>query len=126
MNGLTVDLGTRVNAGDDVRLDGHAVRDWERLIVARLSLPNCDNSVNNALSFVYLKYWKPIGVTCTTDLRDGCNILTAGKFTQALPNHRIFPVGRLDKDSTGLILLTSDGRVNNALLRQQCDKEKVY
>lgn len=75
-------------------------------------------------NFIYLKYWKPEGVTCTSDLRDATNIITAGKFN--LFPQRLFTVGRLDKASTGLILLTSDGRVNNAMLSPYTKREKVY
>lgn len=74
--------------------------------------------------FVYLKYWKPAGVTCTSDTRDPTNIITAGRFD--LFPQRLFTVGRLDKASTGLILLTSDGRVNNAILNPYTKREKVY
>ena len=73
--------------------------------------------------FVYLKYWKPRGVTSTSDPSDPTNIIKAGAFNM-FPQ-RLFTVGRLDKDSTGLILLTSDGRVNNAMLRPSLKKEKV-
>lgn len=63
--------------------------------------------------FVYLKYWKPKGVTCTADKAVKNNIIKAGGFD--LFPQRLFTVGRLDKESTGLIILTSDGRVNNAV-----------
>ena len=63
--------------------------------------------------FVYLKYWKPKGVVCTADKAVKNNIIKAGGFD--LFPQRLFTVGRLDKDSTGLIILTSDGRVNNAV-----------
>ena len=74
-------------------------------------------------SFVYVKYWKPVGVTCTSDLNDKTNIIKAGQFD--LFPQRLFTVGRLDKDSTGLILLTSDGRVNQAMLSPATKREKV-
>ena len=74
-------------------------------------------------SFIYLKYWKSRGVTCTSDLTDKTNIIKAGQFD--LFPQRVFTVGRLDKDSTGLILLTSDGRVNQALLSPSTKREKV-
>jgi 23S rRNA pseudouridine2604 synthase len=54
---------------------------------------------------MYLKYWKPEGVTCTSDLSDRNNIISFGKFNTL--SQRVFTVGRLDKESTGLILLTS-------------------
>ena len=71
-----------------------------------------------------MKYWKPEGVTCTSDPGDPSNIISMGKF-HLIPQ-RLFTVGRLDKDSTGLILLTSDGRVNEAMLNRRCKKEKIY
>lgn len=55
--------------------------------------------------FVYVKYWKPMGVTCTSDPSDPSNVIAAGGFN--LFPQRLFTVGRLDKDSTGLLLLTS-------------------
>ena len=73
---------------------------------------------------VYLKYWKPRGVTSTSDRNIPSNIIAAGRF-ELFPQ-RLFTVGRLDKDSTGLILLTSDGRVNNALLGPRSGKPKRY
>ena len=53
--------------------------------------------------FVYHKYWKPKGITCTSDIKDSSNIIKNGGFH--LFPQRIFTVGRLDKDSTGLILV---------------------
>lgn len=73
---------------------------------------------------VYLKYWKPRGVTSTSDRNIPSNIIAAGRF-ELFPQ-RLFTVGRLDKDSTGLILLTSDGRLNNALLDPRSKKPKRY
>lgn len=70
---------------------------------------------------MYLKYWKPKGVVCTTDESVANNIIDAIGHRQ-----RIFPVGRLDKDSTGLILLTNDGRVPNAVLRTERGYGKEY
>lgn len=71
--------------------------------------------------WVYIKYWKPQDVICTTDRSIDGNIINAINFPK-----RVFPVGRLDKDSTGLILLTNDGRVPNALLRAAHQHGKVY
>lgn len=60
----------------------------------------------------YIVFNKPVGVTCTTDLKDKTNMID-------FINHpnRIFPIGRLDKDSSGLILLTDDGDIVNHILR---------
>ena len=64
---------------------------------------------------------KPLGITCTTDRRDKSNIIDYIKF-----NQRIFPIGRLDKNSSGLILLTNDGDIVNKILRKEHGHEKEY
>ena len=70
---------------------------------------------------VYIAFNKPLGVTCTTDKRDPSNIIDYIGFDE-----RIFPVGRLDKNSSGLILLTNDGSIVNKLLRAENGHEKEY
>jgi len=70
---------------------------------------------------VYLLYHKPIGIESTTDISKPNNIIEAIHY----PN-RIFPVGRLDKDSSGLIILTSDGQIVNRILRSENAHEKEY
>lgn len=119
INGSQAKIGDRVKIGDIVRLDGKIQR-WESVAIAKQSRPS---KTLEDRDFVYLKYWKPPDVTCTSDLSDKSNIITKGNF-QLFPQ-RLFTVGRLDKDSTGLILLTSDGRVNNAILSPSMSKEKV-
>ena len=111
VNGAVASAGARVFPGDVVRLDGEPI-DWET------KNQTFDQSTS---AFRYVKYWKPRGITCTTDRRDRTNILDAVRYPE-----RVFPVGRLDKDSTGLILLTSDGRLPNAALRARARKEKKY
>jgi 23S rRNA pseudouridine2604 synthase len=74
--------------------------------------------------FYYIKYWKPRGVVCTCDRSIRGNILDS--LPRPPPGVRLFTVGRLDKDSTGLILLTSDGRLPNASLRSKEGHPKVY
>jgi ribosomal 50S subunit-recycling heat shock protein len=69
---------------------------------------------------VYLVYHKPSGVECTTDQRVIGNVVDAVGHSS-----RIFPVGRLDKDTTGVLLMTNDGRVPNACLRAEHGHEKV-
>ena len=110
VNGAVASAGARVFPGDVVRLDGDPI-DWEAK----------NQNVASTDAFRYVKYWKPRGITCTTDRRDRTNILDAVRYPE-----RVFPVGRLDKDSTGLILLTSDGRLPNAALRARARKEKKY
>jgi pseudouridine synthase len=91
------------------------------MICYLLTFVNKLHIIRNAFA---VRYWKPKGVTCTNNQRDPTNIIAAGRFD--LFPQRIFSVGRLDKDSTGLILLTSDGRVNNAILNPRTKNEKVY
>lgn len=112
--------GTKVRPGDIVQYKG-VVQHWRATAVAKQKQPE---QKLERRDLIYLKYWKPVGVTCTSDPSDPSNIIAAGKF-QLLPQ-RVFNVGRLDKDSSGLILLTSDGRVNNALLSSHRNKEKTY
>ncbi|KXJ99573.1 MAG: putative pseudouridine synthase, partial [Nitrospira sp. OLB3] len=71
--------------------------------------------------FVYLKYHKPVGVTTTTEPQVRRNIIA--EIGHAL---RIFPIGRLDKDSSGLILLTNDGDIVNEILRVEHGHEREY
>ncbi|EEC46904.1 predicted protein, partial [Phaeodactylum tricornutum CCAP 1055/1] len=78
------------------------------------------------INFDYVKYWKPVGVTCTTDRKIAGNIIDALEEAGFDSSKRIFPVGRLDKETSGLILLTSDGRVPNAVLRGRHKQPKIY
>ncbi len=72
--------------------------------------------------FVYLAFHKPVGIVCTTDQkREKNNIIDYIKYPQ-----RIFPIGRLDKPSEGLILLTNDGDIVNKILRARNNHEKEY
>ena len=93
--------GTRVTPGDVVEVDGEPIKTKKRAL--------------------YIACNKPVGITSTTDVRDKTNIIT-------FLNHpkRIFPVGRLDKDSDGLILLTNDGDIVNKILRASNNHEKEY
>lgn len=70
---------------------------------------------------IYIVFNKPVGITTTTDLNDKTNIISFINFSK-----RIFPVGRLDKDSEGLIILTNDGDVVNKILRAGNNHEKEY
>ena len=101
INGILASLGTQVRPGDEVQVDG-------RPAVARPRR-------------VYLALNKPPGVECTTDRDVPENIV------DFVGHHaRIFPVGRLDKDSEGLILLTNDGDIVNGILRSEHGHEKEY
>ncbi|MGD6802388.1 23S rRNA pseudouridine(2604) synthase RluF [Rossellomorea vietnamensis] len=101
INGKKAKIGDQVEPGDDIRVSGQQLR------VAR----------NN----VYIALNKPIGITSTTEKNVKGNIVD-------LVNHplRIFNIGRLDKDSDGLILLTNDGDIVNEILRAENEHEKEY
>ncbi|WP_420460305.1 pseudouridine synthase [Neolewinella sp.] len=101
INGTVARRGNRVEVGDAVLLDG--------------------KPVGGRPAPVYLAFHKPPGVTSTTDPKDPDNIIDYLKYPQ-----RIFPIGRLDKASTGLILLTNDGDVVNEILRAENEHEKEY
>ncbi|CAN8070396.1 unnamed protein product [Agarophyton chilense] len=110
INGKLALPGSRVSPGNVVTLDGQTV-DWERLTLMRTTR-----------SFYYVKHWKRSDVLCTTDESYENNIVQEIKLPD-VPD-RLFPIGRLDESSTGLILLTSDGRLPNAVLgaSQKCSK----
>jgi 23S rRNA pseudouridine2604 synthase len=103
INGELVLPGARVAPGDVVEVDGEPIKS------ASKKRP------------VYIAFNKPVGVTSTTDVKDRSNIIY-------YINHpkRIFPVGRLDKDSDGLIFLTNDGDIVNKILRASNNHEKEY
>ncbi len=100
-NGVRAVLGTQVAAGDEVRLDGELIGAKKKQI--------------------YMALNKPAGITCTTDLKIEDNIIEFIGHSE-----RIFPIGRLDKDSEGLILLTNNGDIVNAILRSENNHEKEY
>ena len=102
INGKTAVKGNRVEEGDKVAIDGKPLKVNEK-------------------KQVYIMYNKPPGVTSTTDRSDRSNIIDAINFPE-----RIFPIGRLDKNSSGLILLTSDGDIVNPILRKENKHEKEY
>jgi 23S rRNA pseudouridine2604 synthase len=101
VNGTVAVLGTQVAEGDVVLVDGRP-------------LPERPTRV-------YLALNKPIGIECTTDREVPGNIVDFVGHPE-----RVFPIGRLDKDSEGLILLTNDGDVVNTVLRAEHEHEKEY
>lgn len=123
---------------DIVELDGVTVKGWEGMngimingvINERLDQSNASNNNKQRdilrRSFEYIKYWKPIGVICTTDPKIKNNIIDAIHKDGYRPKHRIYPVGRLDKETSGLIILTSDGRLPNSVLRGEKKQPKIY
>jgi 23S rRNA pseudouridine2604 synthase len=100
-NGQIATLGTQVSAGDEIRVDGELLGVKKKRI--------------------YIALNKPIGIVCTTEPGIKDNIVEFIGHRE-----RIFPVGRLDKDSEGLILLTNDGDIVNELLRSENNHEKEY
>ena len=101
VNGVAATSGDRLVRGDAVRLDGELV-DWERLNPPPEG--GGGGGGGGGSRFVYLKYWKPRGVVCTTDRRQRGNVLDE---LGPLPGvtDRVYPIGRLDAESTGLLLL---------------------
>jgi len=103
INGAVPELGTKVSEEDEIFVDGVSIKKTEE-------------------ESVYIAFNKPVGIVCTTDTkRELDNIIE-------FINHpkRIFPIGRLDKPSEGLILLTSDGDIVNKILRAKNNHEKEY
>ena len=103
INGKTAVLGDQVGPKDKVRVNGNLVE------------PRAKEDE------IYILFNKPVGVTSTTDSSDKDNIIDYIKYGE-----RIFPVGRLDKDSQGLIILTSNGNIVNEILRAGNQHEKEY
>jgi 23S rRNA pseudouridine2604 synthase len=101
INGSIAEMGSKVTEGDDVRLDGKSLTIRETL--------------------VYLAFNKPPGIICTTDRSIKYNIIDFIDYSK-----RIFPIGRLDKESEGLIFLTNDGDIVNKILRAGNNHEKEY
>ena len=107
VNGLRARVGAEVGEGDEVLVDGQPLK---ARTVAR-----------NKRQHVYIALNKPVGVTCTTESTVKGNIVDFVGHER-----RIFPIGRLDKDSEGLILLTSNGDIVNEILRAENKLEKEY
>ncbi len=101
VNGKVPELGTKVSAADEITIDLKPLKAKEKVI--------------------YIAFNKPAGITCTTDLKDKDNIIDFLKYPK-----RIFPIGRLDKPSEGLIFLTNDGDIVNKILRAGNNHEKEY
>jgi 23S rRNA pseudouridine2604 synthase len=107
VNGLRARVGAEVGEGDEVLVDGQPLK-------AR-------TVAKNKRQHVYIALNKPVGVTCTTESTVKGNIVDFVGHER-----RIFPIGRLDKDSEGLILLTSNGDIVNEILRAENKLEKEY
>lgn len=103
LNDVVPAMGTKVLEGDIVKVDGKTI-------------------LNEAKKRTYIAFNKPVGIVCTTDNRvEKDNIIDYINYPS-----RIFPIGRLDKDSEGLILLTDDGDIVNKILRASNNHEKEY
>ena len=103
INGVKAKVGQQVYMGDKVVFNGKAIKPREKE------------------DLIILAFNKPPGITCTTDPRIKSNIIDYINYSQ-----RIFPVGRLDKDSQGLIFLTNNGDIVNKILRAGNNHEKEY
>jgi 23S rRNA pseudouridine2604 synthase len=101
VNGEIAGLGVKVTATDTISIDGKTIT----------------KNVKN----IYLAFNKPVGITCTTDTSIKSNIISFINY-----HERIFPVGRLDKPSEGLIFMTNDGDIVNKILRSKNNHEKEY
>ncbi|MEK7761910.1 MAG: pseudouridine synthase [Nitrospirota bacterium] len=101
VNGVVATLGDRVSRADTVACDGTVIP-WGQALI-------------------YIKYHKPVGVTTTSESHVPRNIIA-----EIGHSERIFPIGRLDKDSSGLILLTNDGNIVNEILRVEFGHEREY
>lgn len=101
VNGKLPKLGNRVNHNDIIKIDGQILKQKDKLI--------------------YIAFNKPVGISSTTDRKDKYNIIDYINRPK-----RIFPVGRLDKPSEGLIFLTNDGDIVNKILRAGNNHEKEY
>ncbi len=102
INGKIPELGTKVNPGDEVLVNGEKI-------------------TNANKKNIYLAFHKPVGIECTTNQNIKDNIVDYIAYPE-----RIFPIGRLDKNSEGLIFMTSDGDIVNKILRSRNNHEKEY
>ncbi len=103
INGLVPEMGTKITSQDEIRVDGKLISEPE-------------------IKPVYIAFNKPVGIVCTTDTRiEPDNIIDFINYPT-----RIFPIGRLDKPSEGLIFLTNDGDIVNKILRARNNHEKEY
>ena len=101
LNGQVAQKGNRVFEGDEVLLDGKPIQSKPKAL--------------------YIAFNKPVGIVCTTDLKEKDNIISFINHPQ-----RLFHIGRLDKPSQGLIFLTNDGDIVNKILRAGNNHEKEY
>lgn len=103
INGQPAEMGTQVQAHDEVRVNGQAI------------------AATDKSEFAFIAFNKPVGIVSTTDSAEKDNLLSVVKHPE-----RVFPIGRLDKDSQGLLFLTSNGDLVNKILRAGNQHEKEY
>ena len=101
VNGKIPELGTKVTANDTIRIKGKVI--------------------TKEIAPIYLAFNKPVGITCTTERHIEGNIIDYINYPE-----RIFPIGRLDKPSEGLIFMTNDGDIVNKILRAKNSHQKEY
>ncbi len=104
VNNKLANLGIKVSLNDEIRVDGELI-----------------NKPSSKKKFNYLIFNKPVGIECTTNQNINNNIIDYLGYPE-----RLFPVGRLDKDSEGLIFLTNDGNIVNKILKAENKNEKEY
>jgi 23S rRNA pseudouridine2604 synthase len=102
INGIVPEMGTKISPNDEVRVNGKLIREKRE-------------------KRIYLVFHKPPGIECTTNLEVRDNIVDYINYPE-----RIFPIGRLDKASEGLIFMTNDGDIVNKILRARNNHEKEY
>lgn len=102
INGIVPEMGTKISETDEIRVDGKLIRE-------------------NTEKPIYLAFNKPPGIECTTNQSVRNNIVDYINYPE-----RIFPIGRLDKASEGLIFMTNDGDIVNKILRARNNHEKEY
>ena len=102
INGIVPEMGTKITSKDQVRVDGTLINE-------------------NVEKRIYLAFNKPVGIECTTNQSVRDNIVDYINFPE-----RIFPIGRLDKASEGLIFMTNDGDIVNKILRARNNHDKEY
>lgn len=102
INGIVPEMGTKITSKDEVRVDGVLINE-------------------NKEKRIYLAFHKPVGIECTTNQSVRDNIVDYINYPE-----RIFPIGRLDKASEGLIFMTNDGDIVNKILRARNNHEKEY
>ena len=119
VNGAVAGVALRIKSGDVVTLDGR-LADWESF-AASLDADGASSTLE------YWAYRKPLGVVCTTDAKDKRSLRFAPALARLFSaKKRVFPVGRLDADSEGLVLLTSDGACADACAQPRSKLEKTY